>query len=120
MSEIQDLIARAKTAADQGGLSLSTVSRKLFNDGKAIFRLEAGGQCTLKTLETARAKLAEREANAPAPKAPKPASADKIISPQTMTHLDRLEAEAIHIMREVAAEAENPVMLYSVGKDSLE
>ena len=35
-----------------------------------------------------------------------------------MTHLDRLEAEAIHIMREVMAEADNPVMLYSVGKDS--
>ncbi|WOI53794.1 sulfate adenylyltransferase subunit CysD [Parvularcula sp. LCG005] len=34
------------------------------------------------------------------------------------THLDRLEAESIHIMREVAAECENPVMLYSVGKDS--
>lgn len=36
----------------------------------------------------------------------------------TLTHLDRLEAEAIHIMREVVAEAENPVMLYSIGKDS--
>ena len=35
-----------------------------------------------------------------------------------LTHLQRLEAEAIHIMREVAAEAERPVMLYSVGKDS--
>ncbi len=35
-----------------------------------------------------------------------------------LTHLERLEAEAIHIMREVVAEAENPVMLYSVGKDS--
>jgi len=34
------------------------------------------------------------------------------------THLRRLEAESIHIMREVAATAENPVMLYSVGKDS--
>lgn len=34
------------------------------------------------------------------------------------THLKRLEAESMHIMREVAAEAENPVMLYSVGKDS--
>ena len=41
-------------------------------------------------------------------------------SPMTLvlTHLDRLEAEAIHIMREVVAEAERPVMLYSVGKDS--
>ena len=35
-----------------------------------------------------------------------------------LTHLERLEAESIHIMREVAAEAENPVMLYSIGKDS--
>ena len=34
------------------------------------------------------------------------------------THLDRLEAESLHIMREVAAECERPVMLYSVGKDS--
>ena len=36
----------------------------------------------------------------------------------SLTHLQRLEAEAIHIMREVVAEASNPVMLYSVGKDS--
>ena len=34
------------------------------------------------------------------------------------THLKQLEAESIHIFREVAAEFENPVMLYSVGKDS--
>ena len=36
----------------------------------------------------------------------------------TLTHLQRLEAESIHIMREVVSESENPVMLYSVGKDS--
>jgi len=35
-----------------------------------------------------------------------------------LTHLDRLEAEAIYIMREVTAECERPVMLYSIGKDS--
>ena len=35
-----------------------------------------------------------------------------------LTHLQQLEAQSIHIMREVAANAENPVMLYSVGKDS--
>lgn len=35
-----------------------------------------------------------------------------------MTHLDALEAEAIYIMREVVAECEKPVMLYSIGKDS--
>jgi sulfate adenylyltransferase subunit 2 len=38
--------------------------------------------------------------------------------PHNLTHLERLEAESIHILREVAAEAEKPVMLYSVGKDS--
>lgn len=36
----------------------------------------------------------------------------------TMDHLDKLEAEAMYIMREVAAECEKPVMLYSIGKDS--
>ncbi|HUG45717.1 MAG TPA: sulfate adenylyltransferase subunit CysD [Sphingomicrobium sp.] len=35
-----------------------------------------------------------------------------------LTHLDRLESEAIHILRETVAEAERPVMLYSIGKDS--
>jgi sulfate adenylyltransferase subunit 2 len=38
--------------------------------------------------------------------------------PPALTHLQRLEAEAIHIMREVVAECDKPVMLYSVGKDS--
>jgi sulfate adenylyltransferase subunit 2 len=39
-------------------------------------------------------------------------------APRRLSHLDRLEAEAIHIMREVVAECERPVMLYSIGKDS--
>jgi sulfate adenylyltransferase subunit 2 len=39
-------------------------------------------------------------------------------APERLTHLQRLEAESIHILREVVAEAERPVMLYSVGKDS--
>jgi len=39
-------------------------------------------------------------------------------APRRLTHLERLEAEAIHVMREVVAECEKPVMLYSIGKDS--
>ena len=39
-------------------------------------------------------------------------------TPARLTHLQRLEAESIHIMREVAAECAKPVMLYSIGKDS--
>src|SRR6187431_1527067 len=38
--------------------------------------------------------------------------------PQRLSHLRQLEAESIHIIREVAAEFDNPVMLYSIGKDS--
>ena len=39
-------------------------------------------------------------------------------APRALTHLERLEAEAIHIMREVVSEVDRPVMLYSIGKDS--
>ncbi|QKF83470.1 sulfate adenylyltransferase subunit CysD [Halarcobacter ebronensis] len=41
-----------------------------------------------------------------------------MITTERLTHLKQLEAESIHIMREVIAEFENPAMLYSVGKDS--
>ncbi len=41
------------------------------------------------------------------------------IAPFTLSHLDELESEAIHIMREVAAERERPVLLFSGGKDSI-
>src|SRR5690242_21814202 len=40
------------------------------------------------------------------------------MSSYNLTHLKQLEAESIHIIREVAAEFQNPVMLYSIGKDS--
>lgn len=54
------------------------------------------------------------------PKTPVYAAKNLRGDPPTMslTHLQRLEAESIHIMREVVAETENPVMLYSIGKDS--
>ena len=41
-----------------------------------------------------------------------------LLSPRRLTHLQQLEAESIHILREVAAEFSNPVMMYSIGKDS--
>ena len=43
---------------------------------------------------------------------------DVDMSSYNLTHLKQLEAESIHIIREVVAESQNPVMLYSVGKDS--
>jgi sulfate adenylyltransferase subunit 2 len=38
--------------------------------------------------------------------------------PPSLTHLDALKAESIHVIREALAESENPVLLYSIGKDS--
>ena len=141
MPTIADLMSRAEQLAEREKLSLSTVSRKILNDGKGLARLKAGGQVTVKTLDTAFEKLRalergavvetkegipgiERKFLSPADfggAAPEPARRRQdggALSPLALSHLDRLEAEAIHIMREVAAEAENPVMLYSVGKDS--
>jgi sulfate adenylyltransferase subunit 2 len=45
-------------------------------------------------------------------------NAPAVIAPRTLTHIEQLEAESIEIMREVVAETERPVMLYSIGKDS--
>ncbi len=106
MTQIAQFVERAEQYAIKSGQSLSTISRKLLNDGKGLSRLKEGGQCTLKTLDRAESVLAELEAALNAPLV------------REMSHLDRLEAESIHIMREVAAQCENPVMLYSVGKDS--
>ena len=50
--------------------------------------------------------------------APSPVPNKAGVSPSMLTHLQRLEAESIHIFREVVAECDNPVMLYSIGKDS--
>ena len=106
MTLITDFVTRVEAFAVTSGQSLSTLSRKILNDGKGIARLKEGGQCTLKTLEEAILKLDALEMEH---------SGEAKLR---MTHLDRLEAESIHIMREVAAQCENPVMLYSVGKDS--
>jgi sulfate adenylyltransferase subunit 2 len=50
--------------------------------------------------------------------APDSSTARGLTPPAMLTHLQRLEAESIHILREVVAECERPVMLYSIGKDS--
>src|SRR4029077_2507283 len=47
-----------------------------------------------------------------------PSPNGKLMSGYNLTHLKQLEAESIHVIREVASEFENPVMLYSIGKDS--
>jgi sulfate adenylyltransferase subunit 2 len=55
---------------------------------------------------------------APAAESRRPSGGADLVSGTHLSHLRQLEAESIHIIREVAAEFENPVMLYSIGKDS--
>ena len=64
---------------------------------------------------------AQTIASAPPPPQKSLAAAAKdkpLVTPERLTHLQRLEAESIQIMREVVAECDKPVMLYSIGKDS--
>ncbi|WP_290367839.1 sulfate adenylyltransferase subunit CysD [Cupriavidus phytorum] len=67
--------------------------------------------------EVAQAPRSLPFAHARWPRQPCAAPANQEETPM-LTHLEQLEAESIHIMREVVAECENPVMLYSIGKDS--
>ncbi len=70
---------------------------------------------TLRRTQAA-ANVTASQPTAPPVTIDQPASTGNV--PMKLTHLQRLEAESIHILREVVAETENPVMLYSVGKDS--
>ena len=123
MKTISNLISRASVLAEAGQLSLTTISRKILNDGKGITRLQNGGQCTVKTLDKAYETLEGLEIEAKRQKAAlskvqtKPTKRSKAASTR-IAHLQQLEAESIHILRECAASCEAPVMLYSAGKDS--
>ncbi len=100
--------------AARTGLSEPTViaAYKAYQRGGwAAVPVAARGRGVKKTTPVTNIKHLE-----PPTPAPEPASTD--VAPAGLTHLQRLEAESIHILREVVAEAANPVMLYSVGKDS--
>lgn len=123
---IDDLIEKAEAYAQSKGLSLSTVSRKILNDGKGLDRLKSGGQCTIKTLQRAYEVLDglnqigdNQNAQVGAkPVRANPAKSENAPIPSRAPLLAQLEAESIHILREVVAVCKSPVLLYSIGKDS--
>jgi sulfate adenylyltransferase subunit 2 len=99
------------------GIDATGFGKQVLGDPNFIFDLRKGRSPSTRTMGKVRAAISEAGRKASdsqpataAPRAMQPAKA--------MTHLDRLEAESIHIIREVAAECEKPVMLYSIGKDS--
>jgi len=85
----------------------SALGKNALGDPNFVFDLRDGRSPSAKTMDKVRGWMA---AQRPAPQLQ--TSSDRL------THLQKLEAESIHIIREVAAECEKPVMLYSVGKDS--
>jgi sulfate adenylyltransferase subunit 2 len=104
LSEIERFLASA-------GLEPTALGKQALGDPNFVFDLRKGRSPSTRTMDKVRGWIAEQQAPA-SPKTPANTAG------RSLTHLERLEAESIHIIREVAAECEKPVMLYSIGKDS--
>ena len=110
----QSFLSEIERFLEGAGLEPTSLGKQALGDPNFVFDLRKGRSPSTRTVDKVRAWMAEQSAAArPARQAsaPTPAAGG-------LTHLERLEAESIHIIREVAAECERPVMLYSIGKDS--
>jgi sulfate adenylyltransferase subunit 2 len=97
------------------GLDPSNLGKQALGDPSFVSDLRKGRSPSTRTIEKVRAWIRTQE---PAMTEPSKSRAEGLIPAHRLTHLEKLEAESIHIIREVAAECEKPVMLYSIGKDS--
>lgn len=105
LSEIERFLATS-------GLEPTALGKQALGDPNFVFDLRKGRSPSTRTMDKVKTWIAAQASPArPNKAAVRPAK-------QSLTHLERLEAESIHIIREVAAECEKPVMLYSIGKDS--
>ena len=99
LSEIEQFLANS-------AIDPSVLGKNALADPNFVFDLREGRSPSAKTMDKVRSWIAaQRPTTVP-------------IASNRLTHLQKLEAESIHIIREVAAECEKPVMLYSIGKDS--
>ncbi len=99
------------------GTDATSFGKQVLGDPNFIFDLRKGRSPSTRTMGKVRAAISEA-GNKPSHSQPAIETPRGMQPARAMTHLDRLEAESIHIIREVAAECEKPVMLYSIGKDS--
>jgi sulfate adenylyltransferase subunit 2 len=102
----QAFLTDIETYLKTSGTDATRFGKDVLGDPSFVFDLRKGRSPSTRTMEKVRAAMTPPPAAAP------------VLVPRVMTHLDKLEAESIHIIREVAAECEKPVMLYSIGKDS--
>ena len=110
----QSFLSEIERFLEGAGLEPTSLGKQALGDPNFVFDLRKGRSPSTRTVDKVRAWMAQQSAAA------KPARQASAPAPVTgsLTHLERLEAESIHIIREVAAECEKPVMLYSIGKDS--
>jgi sulfate adenylyltransferase subunit 2 len=116
MNEINDFLG-------QSGREATVLGKQAMGDPNFVFDLRKGRAPSARTMDKVRDWMAlERKSletkSMPVAHPSRPTARAPQGEVGSMTHLDRLEAESIHIIREVAAECEKPVMLYSIGKDS--
>jgi sulfate adenylyltransferase subunit 2 len=102
----QTFLADIEAHLAASGLDATAFGKQVLGDPSFVFDLRKGRSPSTRTMDKVRAAMAE------------PPAAKPVVAARAMTHLDKLEAESIHIIREVAADCEKPVMLYSIGKDS--
>ena len=109
----QSFLEEIEAFLKSAGLEPTALGKQALGDPNFVFDLRKGRSPSTRTIEKVRSWITSQTAP-PAREAPARADATEA----GLTHLERLEAESIHIIREVAAECEKPVMLYSIGKDS--
>lgn len=109
----ESFLVEIETFLKSAGLEPTALGKQALGDPNFVFDLRKGRSPSTRTIEKVRGWIAGQSA----PPA-RPAVARAGAPEAGLTHLERLEAESIHIIREVAAECEKPVMLYSIGKDS--
>ena len=120
----KSFLAEIERFLETEGLEPTTLGKQALADPSFVFDLRKGRSPSTRTIDKVRNWIEQQKAGAPRTPATAPSTSatgemQAMASPKhELTHLERLEAEAIHIIREVAAECEKPVMLYSIGKDS--
>ncbi len=107
----QSFLTDIERCLSDTGIDPTSFGKQALGDPSFVFDLRKGRSPSSRTMEKVRDWMRSQQPVTPVI----PATA---AGPRRLTHLDRLEAESIHIIREVAAECEKPVMLYSIGKDS--
>ncbi len=111
-SVAQSFLSEIERYLSSAGVDPSALGKQALGDPNFVFDLRKGRSPSTRTIDKVRGWIAQQAGPE------RPAATLHRTAGKDLTHLERLEAESIHIIREVAAECEKPVMLYSIGKDS--